>query len=145
MTRKDQEWFVAERSRALALMHLTRRADLVVTEAGRGVGLEYLVHIARRQEARAPSVRQFGVFLHGTKSAVTAAHLDKMLRPTMQGFLRIGPFPYPVCLFSFTMDDDLAYTTWVAEPAAPDARGGALPEVGPRGAGRNRGPGGPLV
>jgi hypothetical protein len=117
MTRKEQEWFVAERARALALMHLTRRDDLIVTAAGQGVGLDYLVYIAKGGQAREGSARQFGVFLRGTKSAVTEEHLDKVLRPTMQGLLRIGPFPYPVCLFHFTMDDDQGYFTWVAEPA----------------------------
>ena len=53
--------------------------------------------------------------------SVTEGHLDKVLRPAMQSFLRIGPFPYPVCLFHFTMDDDQGYYTWVAEPAVTDA------------------------
>jgi hypothetical protein len=35
----------------------------------------------------------------------------------MQSLLRVGPFPYPVCLFYFTMDDDQGYYSWVAEPA----------------------------
>jgi hypothetical protein len=120
MTKNDQEWFVAERTRALALRYLTRRDDLVVTEAGRGVGLEYVVYITRGEEAQGRSVRQFGVFLRGTKNAVTEEHLDKVLRPTMQGFLRTGQFPYPVCLFYFTMDDDQGYFTWVAEPAVAE-------------------------
>ena len=45
------------------------------------------------------------------------AHLDKVLRPTMQSFRGVGAFPYPVCLFHFTMDDDKSYYTWVAEPS----------------------------
>jgi hypothetical protein len=117
MTKNDQEWFVAERTRALALMHLTRRDDLTITEAGQGVGLEYIVYLTRGHKAQERSVRQFGVSVRGTKNLVTPEHLDKALRPTMQGFLRAGPFPYPVCLFHFTMDDDQGDFTWVAEPA----------------------------
>jgi hypothetical protein len=115
MTKKQQEWFVAERSRALAMMHLTRRDDLVIT-AGRGAGLEYLVAVTARQEPREPSVRQFGVFLRGSKEATTEARLAQVLRLTLARFRRVGPFPYPVCLFYFTMDDDQGYFTWVAEP-----------------------------
>jgi hypothetical protein len=55
--------------------------------------------------------------LRRAKSSVTETHLDKVLRPTMQSFLRLGSFPYPVCLFYFTMDDNQGYYTWVAEPA----------------------------
>jgi hypothetical protein len=113
MSDSKQEWFVAERTRALARMHLTRRDDLVITEAGRDVGLEYVVYI--RKEAGG-SLRQFGVFLRGAKSAQTEDSVNKLLRPTMQSIQRIGPFPYPVCLFHFTMDDDQGYVTWVAEP-----------------------------
>jgi hypothetical protein len=115
VSQEKQNWFVAERARALALVSLTRRSDLVVTKAGEGVGLEFLVYL-NKEEGEA-SVRQFGIFLRGTKSPVTGSHAEKVLRPTMQSFLRLGPFPYPVCLFYFTMNDDQGYVTWVAEPA----------------------------
>jgi hypothetical protein len=95
---------------------LTRRDDPVVMNAGRGIGLELLVYITKEKGEQ--SIRQFGVFLRGTKSAVTAPHLDKVLRPTMQSFVRRGRFPYPVCLFHFSRDDDQGHYTWVAEPAA---------------------------
>ena len=104
--------------RFLALMHLTRRKDLVVTNAGRDAGPEYIVSITNGKGER--SLRQFGVFLRGTKSPVTDEQLNEVLRPTMQSLQRIGPFPYPVCLFHFTMDDDQGYSTWVAEPEVGD-------------------------
>jgi hypothetical protein len=115
MTRNEQAWFVAERSRAMALMHLTRRDDLIVTEAGRESGPEYVVYLTEG-ETRERSVRQFGVFLRGTKAVVPEERLDKVLHPVMQNLLRSGPFPYPVCLFHFTMDNDQGHYTWVAEP-----------------------------
>lgn len=118
MSQENQTWFVAERARALALVHLTRREDLIVKKAAEEVGLKFLVSIKKEQGE--PAVRQFGIFLRGTKSPVTTAHLDGVLRPTMQRFLHIGPFPYPVCLFHFTMDDDQGYFTWVAEPAVAE-------------------------
>src|SRR5438874_73864 len=120
MSASEQEWFVAERARALAMIHLTRRPDLVVTHGGRDVGLEYVVSITR--EGGEPSLRQFGVFLRGTRSAVTEDQLNKLLRPTLASLQRVGPFPYPVCLWHFTMDDDQGYQTWVAEPAVVDER-----------------------
>ena len=118
MSETTQAWFVAERARAMAIVHLTRRDDLVVSKAGQGVGLEFIVTI--QNKTGEPSVRQFGVFLRGSKNAVTEASLDESLRPEMQSFFRMGQFPYPVCLFHFSMDGDQGYFTWVAEPAILD-------------------------
>jgi hypothetical protein len=118
VSEEKQEWFVAKRARALAMVHLTRRDDLAVANAPQGVGLQFLVSLGG--DNREPSVRQFGVFLRGTKAVITEAQLDKLLRPAIQSFLRLGPFPYPVCLFHFTMDDDQGYYSWVAEPAVTD-------------------------
>jgi hypothetical protein len=116
MSENGQEWFVAERSKVLARVYLTRRDDLVIRDpgAGRDVGLEYLVGITR--EGEKSSVRQFGVVLRAARDRVTEEHLNKILRPTMESFLRVGEFPYPVCLLYFTMDDNQGYYTWIAEP-----------------------------
>ena|ERR1019366_7057098 len=118
MSVSTQAWFVEERARAMAIVHLTRRDDLIVSKAAQGVGLEFIVTI--HKENGEPSVRQFGVFLRGTKSRMTETHLDETLRPAIQSFFRMGQFPYPVCLFHFSMDDDQGYFTWVAEPAIID-------------------------
>ena len=113
--KEQQEWFIEERTRALAMVALTRRDDLVVANAGQGSGLQFIVCLVK--DNGEPAVRQFGVFLRGTKSPATEADLDRLLRPTLRSFLRQGRFPYPVCLFHFTMDDDQGFFTWVAEPA----------------------------
>jgi hypothetical protein len=114
MRKQEQEWFIAERARALALMHLTRRQDLVITESRRDGGLDFIVTIAKPEEEK--SLRQFGVFLRGSKAAATEEQLDQALLPTMQSLQRLGQFPYPACLLYFTMDDDEGYFTWVVEP-----------------------------
>jgi hypothetical protein len=113
MSEEKQEWFIAERARVLAMVALTRRDDLLIMPAGQSVGIQFLVCITK--EGTLP-VRQFGLALRGTLRAVTESHLDQVLRPAMQEFLHIGEFPYPVCLFHFTMDDSQGYYTWVAEP-----------------------------
>jgi hypothetical protein len=113
------EWFVAERARALARMHLTRRDDLRVTHAGKEFGLEYIVFITRKGEK--DSVRQLGVVLRAARDPVTEHHLNRVLRPTMQAFQRDGEYPYPVCLFYFTMQDNQGYFTWVAEPVRTES------------------------
>lgn len=118
MSEEKQKWFVAERARALAMIHLTRRDDLIVTKADQGSGLEFIVSITR--EEGEPSLRRFGVFLRGTKGPLTEARLDAVLRPAMRSLFGMGEFPYPVCLFHFSMDDDKGHYTWVAEPSVTD-------------------------
>ena len=115
MGEDEQKWFIDERARALAVIHLTRRDDLIVAKADQGSGLEFLVSIAR--EEGEPSLRRFGVFLRGSKSLLTEGRLDKVLRPAVRSLLRTGEFPYPVCLFHFSMDGDKGHFAWVAEPA----------------------------
>jgi hypothetical protein len=107
-------WFVAARSRALARMYLTRRGDLVVTEPEADVGLDYVVHIVKGGDGE--GVRQFGLALGGAVEPVTEGTLNTMLKPLVQRLARAGPFPYPVCLFYFTMEDNGAYYAWIAEP-----------------------------
>jgi hypothetical protein len=114
MSDREQKWFVAERTRMMALVHLTRRKDLTITEAGKGIGLDLIVSVATADQER--SLRQFGVFLRGTISPVSEEQLNKALRPTMESFQRLGQFPYPVVLFHFTMEGDRGDWTWVAEP-----------------------------
>jgi hypothetical protein len=53
--------------------------------------------------------------------AVTKEHADKLLRPAVQQMKRYGPFLRPVCLFFFTMENDAAWYTWVAEPAESES------------------------
>jgi hypothetical protein len=114
MPDSEQEWFVAERARALLIVYLTRRDDLVLSECAKEKGLNYLVWIKNENES--PSVRQFGVFLRASVKAHTLPQLNKILRPQMRSLLRGRNFPYPVCLLYFTMEDNQGYYTWMVEP-----------------------------
>jgi hypothetical protein len=105
--------FLAERARALATVILTRRNDLTVAETKADTGLDYHVYIAREED----QVRaMFGVLLRAVMAPVTTEHANKVLGPTMGSFQRMGRFAYPVCLFFFTLREDQAFYTWLAEP-----------------------------
>jgi len=118
MSENNQKWFITERTRAFALVHLTRRKDLAITEEDRGVGLQFVAYITKADGERL--LRQFGVFLRGALEPTTEQRLNKKLHSTMQSLAEIGQYPYPVCLFYFTMRDDQGYYAWVAEPAVED-------------------------
>lgn len=108
-----QKRLIAERVRSLALVYLTRRTDLDVREEQVDVGFDLLVTMLSREK---PGLRQFGVELRGVWARVTAEHANTVLRPTMQQLLRYAPFPYPVVIFFFTMENNQGWYTWSAEP-----------------------------
>jgi len=108
-----QERFIRERVRALAVVYLTRRDDLIITEEEAAFGVDLWVTLNLEDKE---GHRKFGVELRGGRTAATAAHANKVLYPTMQKMLRYGPFPFPVVLFLFTMDNNQGWYTWAAEP-----------------------------
>jgi hypothetical protein len=108
-----QQRFIAERVRALAIVYLTRRDDLIVTEETAELGVDLWVTLNLDEKE---GHRKFGVVLRGVWAAGTADHADKVLQPAMQGMLLYGPFPFPVVLFFFTMENNEGWCTWAAEP-----------------------------
>ena len=118
MTNKAKASFLADRARAMATVALTRRDDLVIADTLDSTGLDYQVLIDREDT---PMRLAFGVLLRGVSSPVTAAHADKVLKPTMGYFQGLRKFTHPVCLFFFTMQEDQEFFCWLAEPVmTPD-------------------------
>jgi hypothetical protein len=116
----QQKRFIAERVRALAVVYLTRREDLIVTEetADFGVDLWVTLNLDHKE-----GHRKFGVEVRGVQTAATVDRANKVLRPSMQQILRRGPFPFPVVLFFFSMENNEGWYTWVAEPVVSSAVG----------------------
>jgi hypothetical protein len=108
-----KERFVADRARALVMVLLTRREDLVVTERKEDYGLDYIVSIRSEEGV---GERSFGVLMRATMTPVTIDNANKQLKPTMANVRMKGPFIYPVCIFYFTVKDDKGYYTWAYEP-----------------------------
>lgn len=102
-----------KRTEALAYVYLTRRKGTVVesTEADTGAGLIVTLPAAKKR----PGLRQFGVALRSVLEPVTAGQVNAALRARWP-VPEYGPYPFPVVLFFFTMRDDGAWYSWVAEP-----------------------------
>ena len=113
MTDEAKELFLADRVRALAAVILTRRDDLSIAETRQGTGLDLHVYIDREDK---PMRVAFGVLLRGVGSPMTADQANKVLGPAIGQFQGLRKFTYPVCLFFFTMRDEKAYFSWLAEP-----------------------------
>jgi hypothetical protein len=118
MMGKTQELFLADRVRALATVVLTRRGDLEVRETKKDTGLDLHVSIAREDKAMR---LVFGVMLRGAVAPTTAHGENLLLGPTMGQFKGMRKFTYPVCLFFFTMQQEQAYFSWLAEPVVTEA------------------------
>ncbi len=99
--------------RALATIILTRRDDLTIVETKKDTGLDLHVTIEREDK---PMRLVFGVLLRGVRSPMTADHANKVLGPTMGQFHGMRKFTYPVCLFFFTLREEQAFFSWLAEP-----------------------------
>lgn len=117
MTNREKERFTAENVRALATIILTRRDDLTVVETKGATGLDWHVHIDREDK---PMRLTFGVLLRGVTSPVTPENANKLLKPTLGQFQGMRKFTYPVCLFLFTLREQQAFFSWLAEPVLHD-------------------------
>jgi hypothetical protein len=113
MNKEFREWFVTERARALAMVLLTRRDDLVVTEAREETGLDYTVRI---KTAGNTGNRPFGVSLTAAMTPVEPDVANRQLTDAVKRLQAVGPFHFPVCMFFFTVKDDQGYWAWGYEP-----------------------------
>jgi hypothetical protein len=109
----QREIITEKRAHALAMMLLTRREDLLIEEVKDDIGLDYIVRFHTQGKE---GLREFGIELKAHRSAATKEQADRIVRPGMHQVQRYGPFPLPVCLFLFTMENDQGWYTWVAEP-----------------------------
>jgi hypothetical protein len=103
--------------RALATIILTRRGDLAIAETKRDTGLDFHISIDREDKAMH---LMFGVLLRGVPSSVSIDDANRILGPTLGQFQGMRKFTYPVCLLFFTMREDQAFFSWLAEPVVSD-------------------------
>jgi hypothetical protein len=117
VTNESKERFIADQVRALATIILTRRGDLTIVETKKDTGLDFHVYIDREDK---PMRLMFGVLLRGVPAPVAPEHANKVLAPTMGQFQGMRKFTYPVCLFLFTLREEQAFFSWLAEPVLND-------------------------
>jgi len=113
MTNEARDQFIAERARALAVVILTRRGDLKVVETKADTGLDLHVSVEREDKAMRLTL---GILLRAVPGPVGASQANAVLGPTLGQFKGMRKFTYPVCLFFFSMRDDRAFFSWLAEP-----------------------------
>ncbi len=109
-------WFIKERAIHLAILRLTRREDLVVTQPAAEYGLDILVEIHKDKKATG---RMFGVQIQGSrrlrKTPVDSSGGDKFTVSAPIPLI-LEDLPFPLCLFIFEMENDEGCYRWINKP-----------------------------
>src|SRR5207248_7977691 len=113
MTSETNERYICGQARSRANVILTRRDDLRVVQTKEQTGLDMHVYVDREDK---PMRLVFGVLLRGVPAPTTAEQANQVLIPMMGFFQGLRKFTYPVCLFFFTVRQEQAFFTWLAEP-----------------------------
>ncbi|AFZ58393.1 DUF4365 domain-containing protein [Anabaena cylindrica FACHB-243] len=113
----EQAWYIGLRSKALTVVYLTRRDDLIVDTEKKEHDLDILVSI--RQNGKNIN-RIFGVEVKAIKSSpkiIQNNHIFNIegadINVLQSRFIKCN---FPICLFFFTLDNDNGYYKWINEP-----------------------------
>ncbi|MEA5579301.1 DUF4365 domain-containing protein [Anabaena sp. UHCC 0451] len=124
----EQPWYIGLRSEALAVVYLTRRDDLIVSqqEKDKDTGLDLLVKITKDGNYTG---RIFGVEVKAIVSSSDVIQHNDIFKLKNNKYKNLKVFrdlPFPVCLFFFTLDNDKGYYKWILEPIIKDGNNVAL-------------------
>ncbi|MEA5552862.1 DUF4365 domain-containing protein [Anabaena cylindrica UHCC 0172] len=113
----EEPWYIGLRSKALAVVYLTRRDDLMVDTDKKEHDLDILVSISLNSK---DINRIFGVEVKAIKSSSKVIQNNEVfnIEEADINFLqsRFIKCKFPVCLFFFTLDNDNGYYKWILEP-----------------------------
>ena len=105
-----------QRALRLAIVHLSRRNDLLIAQAKDEYGIDLLVSLA--QEGKI-SGRVFGVLVKASRFLSAKAVGVEKNQFKLQVSVSVIPedLPFPLALFVFNMEDDEGYFRWLLSPA----------------------------
>ncbi len=109
MRDNDRDWFIGERSDALASLMLTSRPDLSIrSETKENDGVDLLVGV---QDGEAVPTKLFVVQVKGTISSDPQEWTEDV-----KELYQSQSFYIPACVFVINFRDNQAAYAWVAEP-----------------------------
>lgn len=111
--KQDRAEYIAERVHVLSMLFLSRRKDLAISVSDKAdLGVDYVVDVRNGNGA---SYRRFGIIAKGFWDKTSLGQ-----PPELEGISRLlggHEYPFPVALFAFTMEENLAFYSWIMEPA----------------------------
>jgi hypothetical protein len=106
----QKDWFIRERSEALASWLLTKRSDVAVRrEEGRDSGADLIVEL--KEGDKPLSTKIFIVQVRGTVSSDKSQWMEGVKQ-----LFKAGPYYLPACVFIINVKDNKAEYAWLAEP-----------------------------
>ena len=110
--KKDVDYFIDKRAEDLAVVHVTRHPDIRIERCADDVGLDMIVTIVRDES---PNGRMFGLNVSGRDRSIATLKEIELAFP-LSDEDRSNDFPFPLCEFLFTMEDDRGYYRWINSP-----------------------------
>jgi len=112
---KKPVWYIEERAEVLALVHLTRRDDLLATKQPHADSrINYIVEIIKEKR---PTRRIFGVRVKARISPASKNLVSNLKALKIEYEPWMEELPFPLCLFFFTMENDEGFYIWLLEPS----------------------------
>jgi hypothetical protein len=127
----EQPWYIGLRSKALAIVSLTERDDLIIYRDQKDYDLDVLVSISKNGK---DVNRLFGVEIKAVKSTPKIIQNEDIFNiegadiNVLQS--RFTKCNFPICLFFFTLDNDNGYYKWILEPIIDNENGNKLKRNG---------------
>ncbi|MBD2411085.1 hypothetical protein FACHB389_03080 [Nostoc calcicola FACHB-389] len=109
-------WYIERRAESLAIVYLTRRDDLIISQATPNQGLDFLITITKDGVYTG---RLFGIEVKATDYTSRLSKDNDILKLDKERLNRLEKFqdlPFPVCLFFFILEEDRGYYKWILEP-----------------------------
>ncbi|MBD2246028.1 DUF4365 domain-containing protein [Nostoc sp. FACHB-888] len=109
-------WYIGRRAESLAVVYLTRRDDLIISQPTLNQGLDFLITITKDGVYTG---RLFGIEVKATDSTSNLKKHNDILKLDKNRLSRLENFkdlPFPVCLFFFILQNDQGYYKWILEP-----------------------------
>lgn len=109
-------WYIGRRAESLAIVYLTRRDDLIISQPTPNQGLDFLITITKDGVYTG---RLFGIEVKATDSTSNLKKHNDILKLDKNRLIRLEKFkdlPFPVCLFFFILENDQGYYKWILEP-----------------------------
>jgi len=125
-TQKNETSFVGQRAKALALIHLTRRDDVVISNLELDLGVDLVVHLIRK-DSRAR--RTFGVVVKGTSDWIATDEQATKKLNSLKNPPKAGDIGMPVCVFFFSVQSNDGYYDWKVEPVLDEGRAKLVPRT----------------
>jgi hypothetical protein len=113
--KEQKRWYLDTRAEYLAIIHLSRRDDLVITKQpeAENYGFDFLISIC---QGKKPTGRVFGIQIKAVMSLKPFYQDPHANEIQLDLTTHHTDMPFPLYLLVFTMENDDGYFKWINPP-----------------------------